>query len=140
MEDKTKIEKELNMALRYLGLRGWTVVWEPEPSEKAQGRIVPEDKIILLSDEMPLDAFETLAHEYVELKLQAMVESRNATINALLKALQEIYYKEKERGIDSLVPPVLERMIEKIDPQVLKMIKEHAEKTGEKEMATATLS
>ena len=131
MEDKTKIEKELNMALRYLGLRGWTVVWEPEPSEKAQGLIVPEDNIILLSDEMPLDAFETLAHEYVELKLQAMVESRNATINALLKALQEIYYKEKERGIDSLVPPVLERMLEKIDPQVLKRMKETLKKQGE---------
>ncbi len=140
LEDKTKIEKELNMALRYLGLRGWTVVWEPEPSEKARGLILPDERIILISDEMPLDAFETLAHEYLELRLQAMNKAKNATINALLKALQEIYYKEKERGIDSLVPPVLERMIEKIDPLVLKMIKEHAEKTGEKEMATATLS
>lgn len=131
MEDKKKVENEFNMALNCLGLREWNVVWDPEPSEKAHGLIIPEDKIILISDEKPMDAFETLAHEYLEIRLQAMVESRNSTINALLKALQEIYYKEKERGIDSLVPPVLERMLEKIDPQVLKMMKETLKKQGE---------
>ncbi len=122
------MENELNLALRFLGLKEWNVVWEPEPSEKARGLIIPEDKIILLSDETPMNAFDTLAHEYLEIRLQAMVESRNATINALLKALQEIYYKEKERGIDSLVPTVLDKMLEKIDPQTLKMIKQNAEK------------
>jgi len=69
----------------------------------------------MISDEKPEAAYETLAHEYLEIRLQAMVESRNATINALLKALQEIYYKEKERGIDSLVPLVLKRMKEKAE-------------------------
>jgi len=117
LEDKTKVENEFNMALKCLGLREWTVVWNPALSEKARGLIIPEDKIILISDGKPEDAYETLAHEYLEIRLQTMVESRNATINALLKALQEIYYKEKERGIDSLVP------------LVLKMIKENVEKT-----------
>ncbi|MBA7685754.1 hypothetical protein ES703_94182 [subsurface metagenome] len=119
MKDDTNLEDELNEALRYLGLKDWNVVWAPEPSEKARGLIIPEDKIILISDEKPEAAYDTLAHEYLEIRLQAMVESRNATINALLKALQEIYYKEKERGIDSLVPLVLKRM------------KERAEKIGD---------
>jgi len=115
LDDETKVENELNMALKRLGLREWSVVWDPEPSEKARGLILPEDKIIMISDEKPEAAYETLAHEYLEIRLQAMVESRNATINALLKALQEIYYKEKERGIDSLVPLVLKRMKEKAE-------------------------
>lgn len=121
LDDETKVEDRLTIVLKRLGLREWTVVWDPElPSDKAQGLIMPEDKIIMISDEKLEDAYETLAHEYLEIRLQAMVESRNATINALLKALQEIYYKEKERGIDSLVP------------LVLKTIKEELEKIGDK--------
>lgn len=113
LKDETNLEDELNEALRHLGLRDWNVVWAPEPSEKARGLIIPEDKIILISDEEPEAAYSTLAHEYLEIRLQAMVESRNATINALIKALQEIYYKEKEKGIDSLVPLVLKMMRDK---------------------------
>lgn len=115
-EDKVKVEDELNLALRRLGLRDWTVVWDPEPQGKDRGLILPNDKIILISDEKPEAAYDTLAHEYLEIRLRAMIESRNATINALLKALQEIYYKE--RGIDSLVPLVLKMMAEEAEKTV----------------------
>lgn len=121
LEEKTNVEDRLTIVLNRLGLRDWTVVWDPEQtSDKAQGLVLPKDKIILISDEKLEDACDTLAHEYLEIRLQAMVESRNATINALLKALQEIFYKEKEREIDNLVP------------LVLKLIKEDLEKIGDK--------
>lgn len=118
LNDRVHVERELNLAIRCLGLSEWSVVWAPDPSGKARGLILPDDKIILISDEEPDAAYDTLAHEYLEIRLQGMVESRNATINALLKALQEIYYREKERGIDSLVPLVLMMMRENVGKTV----------------------
>ena len=118
LKDKMRVESEMNLALRRLGLTGWTVVWDPEHSDKARGLILPDDKIILISDENEEAAFETLAHEYLELRLQAMNKAKTATINALLKALEKIYYREKEGAIDSLTPVVL------------RMMRENVEKTG----------
>jgi hypothetical protein len=70
--------------------------------------VMPNTKTILICVPTREAAFECLAHEFIELKLKAMVDSQNATINALIKALQQIFYNEKERGIKSLVPAVLE--------------------------------
>lgn len=69
---------------------------------------MPNSKIILICVPTRKAAFEVLAHEFIELKLNAMMDSQNATINALIKALQQIFYTEKEKGITSLVPAVLE--------------------------------
>jgi len=107
------VENEMNRALERMGLKRWTAVWSPEPTEKAQGLILPDDRVILISDGNEESAFDTLAHEILELRLQAMNKAKNATINALLKALEKIFYEEKERAIDSLVPFVLEMMRDK---------------------------
>jgi len=119
LKDKMAVENEMNRALGRMGLTGWTAVWSPEPSEKARGLILPDDKIILISDGNEDAAFDTLAHEYLEIRLQAMNKAKNATINALLKALEKIFYEEKEREIDNLVP------------FVLKVMRDKAEKIGE---------
>ena len=111
LKDKMKVENEMTLALRRLGLREWRVVWDPEPSEKARGLILPDDKIILISDGKPEAAYQTLAHEYLEIRLQSMINPYHETVNALLKALEKVYYAEKERVIDSLAPLAL-RMLE----------------------------
>ena len=115
LKDKMAVENEMNRALGRLGLTGWSAVWSPEPSEKARGLILPDDKIILISDGNEESAFDTLAHEYLEVRLQAMNKAKNLTINALLKALEKIFYEEKEKAIDSLVPVVLKMMGEKVE-------------------------
>lgn len=109
------VENEMNLALKRLALTGWTVVWDPEPSEKARGLVIPEEKVILISDGNEEAAYSTLAHEYLEIRLQAMNKAKTLTISALLKALEKIFYEEKEREIDSLVPFVLKMMREKVE-------------------------
>lgn len=108
-----KTENEMNNALRRIGLKGWSVVWSPDPTEKARGLILPDERVILISDVNEDAAYDTLAHEYLEIRLQAMNKAKNATINALLKALEKIFYEEKEREIDNLVPFVLKIMRDK---------------------------
>ena len=119
LRNKMRVENEMNRALGRLGLTGWSVVWDPEPSEKARGLILPDDRVILISDGNEEAAYETLAHEVLELRLRAMNKAKNHTINALLKALEKIFYEEKEREIDNLVP------------FVLKMMREQTEKMGD---------
>lgn len=109
------IEDEMNQALRRMGLIGWNVVWDPEPSEKSRGLILQDERVILISDGNEEAAFETLAHEYLEIRLHAMNKAKNTMVNALLKALEQIFYEEKEREINNLVPFVLNMMREKTE-------------------------
>ncbi len=104
----TEIEKELNDALKRLDLKEWRVEYKPEPMREWRGMVMYQEKLILISVKNREAAYRTLAHEIIELKIKAMVDAQNATINALIKALQQIFYREKERGIESLVPAVLE--------------------------------
>ncbi len=119
LDDKISVENDMTSALRLMGLIGWRVVWSPEPSEKTRGMILHDERVILISDLTEEAAYSTLAHEYLELRLQSMNKAKNATINALLKALEKIFYEEKEREIDHLVP------------FVLKMMRDKAEKIGD---------
>ena len=107
MEDEAKVENELNMALKRLGLRDWTVVWKPGGSEDERGVTYPDTRIIVIYDREREAALETLIHEYLEVKMKAVIRPQLATINALLKALEKIYYTEKEETIDGLTPLLL---------------------------------
>jgi len=113
LKDKMAVENEMNRAARRMGLPRWKVVWSPEPAEKTRGLILQDERVILISDADEESAFDTLAHEILEIRLHAMNKAKNATINALLKALEKIYYEEKEREIDNLVPFVLKIMRDK---------------------------
>jgi len=107
LKDETNLEDELNEALRHLGLRDWTVVWNPGGSEEERGAAYPDTKLIVIHDKDHEDALETLIHEFLEVRLKAVIRSQMATINALLKALEKIYYAEKEETIDGLTPLLL---------------------------------
>lgn len=120
----TGLEEELNEALRRLGLMDWTVVWDPDPSEKERGLILPESRIILIHDKAQKAALETLAHECLEIKMRSMIAPWRETVNALLRALEKVSYFEKEKVIDSLVP------------LALLMLKENVDKKGEEGRAS----
>lgn len=107
LEDKTKVENELNIALKRLGLREWSVVWNPGGSEEERGVAYPDTKLIVVYDRELEAALETLIHEYLEVRMKAVIRPQLATINALLKALEKIYYAEKEETIDDLTPLLL---------------------------------
>ncbi|GAI95747.1 unnamed protein product [marine sediment metagenome] len=95
------------MALRRLGLRDWTVVWNPGGSEEERGAAYPDTKLIVVYDREREAALTTLIHEFLEVKMKAVIRPQLATINALLKALEKIYYSEKEETIEDLTPLLL---------------------------------
>lgn len=113
-EDKS-LQDELCEALRRLGLRDWTVVWNPGGSEEERGSTYPDTKLIVVYDREREAALETLIHEYLEVRMTAVIRPQMATINALLKALEKIYYAEKEKAIDSITPLLLRVLKEDLD-------------------------
>ena len=110
-EIRVNLEKELNEAIKSIGLFGWLVVWSPDESLEETGRILPDDKIILIHDKTKEKAVNTLAHEVLEIQMRAMIRPYHVTVNALLKALEKVYYEEKEIVIKNLTP-LLVKMIE----------------------------
>ena len=105
------LEKELNEAIKSIGLSGWLVVWSPDESLEEKGRILPDDRIILIHDKTREGAFNTLAHEVLEIQLRGLIRPYHVTVNALLKALEKVYYEEKEVVIKNLTPLTV-KMIE----------------------------
>ena len=115
MKDEANLEEELNEALRRLGLRDWTVVWHPSGSDEERGAAYPDTKLIVVHDEGREDALETLIHEFLEVRMKVVIRPQLATINALLKALEKIYYAEKEKVIDSISPLLLRVLREDLE-------------------------
>ena len=103
----TGLEEELNETLKRLGLRDWTVVWSPGGSKEERGAAYPNTRVIVIHDGDRDAAIETLVHEYLEVRLKAIIRPQLATINALLRALVKLYYAEKEKTIDDLTPLLL---------------------------------
>jgi len=106
------LEKELTQVLPALGLHGWTVIWSPANSPKERGRAMMEDKIILLHDKDREKARETFAHEILEIRMRAIVRPWRVTVNSLIEAMEKIYYEEKERAIDAMLPFTLKEIDE----------------------------
>jgi hypothetical protein len=96
-------EEKMNKIVESLGLSGWIVVWEPNPTEPNRGQILPESKTIIIHDEEPEDALKTLLHEVVELKLRPVLRLYRSLANALLNWADEQVYYEKEKAIDDLI-------------------------------------
>jgi len=82
-------------------------VWDPEGSTEERGAAYPETRLIVVHDRDRSAALETLIHEYLEVKLKAVIRPQLATINALLRALEKVYYAEKEKAIDDIAPLLL---------------------------------
>ena len=97
----------MNEALRRLGLKDWTVVWDPGGSTEERGAAYPDTRLIVVHDRGREDALETLVHEHLEVRLKAVIRPYLATVNALLRALEKLYYAEKEKAIDGLTPLLL---------------------------------
>jgi len=119
------LERELNEALRRLGLKDWTAVWVPGGSAEERGAAYPDTRVIVVHDRDREDALETLVHECLEVKMRGVIRPYLATVNALLRALEKLYYAEKEEAIDGLTP------------LLLRVLGEDLRKDGEAEAATA---
>ena len=98
------IEEKLNGTIKLLGLSGWTVIWEPSPTQSSRGRILPETKTILIHDNEPEAAMETLIHEILEIKLRPILRPYRTLVNSLIDWADKQTYEAKERAIEDLLP------------------------------------
>lgn len=98
------IEALMNDYVNKLGLIGWTVIWVPDHAQKARGKVLPETKTILIHDEDPENAMETLGHEILEIKLLPMLRPYRQLVNCLIEYINLQVYSQKEKIINDLVP------------------------------------
>jgi len=93
----------MNRALSRLGLE-YRVVWGPDPEAKRRGETIPEQSLIVIHDVDPSQAWDTLIHEVVELKLRRVIAPYRGLVNKLIEFIEGETYREKERFIEELVP------------------------------------
>lgn len=98
------LEDEFNDALLSLGLEGWEAFWCPDPSQKVNGQVLSEQKTIIVFSEDPKKARDVFLHEVIEVKIQPLIAQYQETINGLIKIIERLTYREKERTINDIVP------------------------------------
>lgn len=97
-------EARMNDLVKSLDLSGWTVLWEPDPTQHSRGQILPEAKTIIIYDEEPEAAMETLLHEALEIKLRPMLKPYRTLVNALIEWANGQVYEAKEKVIEDILP------------------------------------
>ena len=109
------LEKELNDVLSQLGNSDWTVVYSPDNAAEERAEVFTDSKIIIIHDESRELALETLVHEFIEIQIQDVIRPYLVTVNSLVKAIEKIYYSEKEVAIKNLVSPILKSIVGEVN-------------------------
>ncbi|MCK4582205.1 hypothetical protein KAU18_02735 [Candidatus Bathyarchaeota archaeon] len=104
LEDETNLKDELNESLPRFGLEGWKVVLIPDEKQTIGGQVLAEEKTILVFEKDHVKARDALIHEVVEIKLQPLIAEYQEAVNSLIKLVERLTYREKERAINDLVP------------------------------------
>ena len=103
LKDKS-LQDELSEALPRFGLGEWRVVLIPDEKQKVGGQVLAEEKTILVFEKDPVKARDALLHEVVEIKIQPLIVEYQESVNALIKLVERLSYREKERVIKDIVP------------------------------------
>jgi hypothetical protein len=108
-------ESKMNILLERLGL-GYSVKWAPCDSVKEHGKILQSEKTILIFDRSEEEAWNTLVHEILELKLQPLLSFYRDLVNVLISFIEDHIYREKERLLEVLPTDFLTvmRLIEEV--------------------------
>jgi len=96
-------ESRMNEFIKMLGLTNWEVVWQPDEAEQKLGRIIPENRIILVHALDTKAAMRTVLHEVLELKLRPAFNVQMSLSNALIEWANTQAYKMKERSIEDIL-------------------------------------
>lgn len=104
-EDIERYEKLFNDLVHRIGL-DVTVVYSPDPDAEDRGRYIPKEKLIILYDEDPDEAFETLKHEVAEIRLYPLIKKYKLLVNTLIEYIDKKLEHEKELAIEKLVKDI----------------------------------
>ncbi len=97
----------MNQILQHLDLRNWKALWDPDSSQPIRGQVLPRSQLILVHDEDPDAARETLIHEALEIKLRGVLRPYREAVNGLIQAFEKITYQQKEDFLEDLTPLIL---------------------------------
>ena len=102
MSTKTgSTEKRMSEICGKVGLP-FKVVWTPDPSVKDHGKIDLKNRVIHIFDLTEKDAWITLVHEILELKIRPLLQFYRNLVNTLIEFIEKHVYREKEKFLESL--------------------------------------
>lgn len=107
-------ELSMNEFVKSLGLPNWSVVWEPDETQQKLGRIIPENRIILVHNPDAKAAMRTVLHEVIELKLRNAFNVERSLSNALIEWANNQVYRAKEQSIEEILD-IIFSLVEKSD-------------------------
>ncbi len=116
-KDETSLQDELNAALLRSGLEGWTVALVPDPSQGIRGRVLVEEKTILIFAVRKVEILKTFVHEVIEIVMAPVFSQYRNMVNHLIEAFEKNIYAEKERAIERLIPLIFENMLKELEEQ-----------------------
>ena len=94
-----KLEDRMNRLVSQLGL-GYRVGWIPD--EEASARAAVKDGLIIIHDIDEAEAWSSLVHEILELKLRPLLSYYRGLVNALISFIDKRAYIEKEKLLECL--------------------------------------
>jgi len=106
-------EERMNQVCARLGLP-FKAVWTPNPSVKDHGKIDLKNQVILIFDLNEKDAWITLIHEILELKIRPLLQFYRSLINSLIEIIERIGYRQKEKFLQSL-PETMTILLEEME-------------------------
>ena len=99
--NRASVEDRMNAVCSRLSLP-FKVVWAPDPNMKDHGITDLKNCGIHIFDLNEKDAWATLMHEILELKLRPLLSFYRSLVNVLIEFIEKHVYREKEKFLESL--------------------------------------
>ena len=101
--------EKMQKCLDHLGIN-LTVIWTPDQTKTVHGEIA--DKILLIYDLNPEEAWQTFTHEAFEFKFRQVTKPYRMLVNELIEVIEKLTYQRKEEFLEFL--PRIQEVVEKI--------------------------
>jgi len=101
MNKREPIEQRMSDICNKLGFP-FKVVWTPSPDANDRGKIDLANHTIHVFNMTEKDAWTTLIHEILELKIQPLLSYYRNLVNTLIEFIEKHVYQEKEKFLESL--------------------------------------
>jgi len=95
------LESRMNMLLERLRL-AYRAVWCPQDSPR-HAEIDVEQRLILIYDKDEIEAWISLLHEVLEIRLRRVLNVYRGLVNKLIEFVDGQVYREKERVLEDCI-------------------------------------
>jgi len=106
-------EERMSEVCKRLGMP-FKVAWTPDPSMSEHGKVDLKNRVIHIFDLNERDAWATLTHEILELKIRPLLSFYRSLVNTLIEFIEKHVYREKEKFLESL-PEIMTALIKEME-------------------------